>query len=375
MIDKGTAYSAPGFYICDNVNSVDEVKAGIKYLVNKHPVLKARVCEFNGDFLLVTDSTPCIEVIEYTGEDYELLINDLIAPFDFNESLCRFWIINDSDNLVVFYDMHHLISDATSRTIINSELKACFHGDFDDSLDLGFLYDADNSFTNKFKPNYDKSYNFFMDQFSEIDTVVGLIDDVDGEYGSVTLPVRGIRNKVESFVQSKSITVGVLLNAVFAYTYSRFTGNKIYFTFTEHGRHDSYNEKALGMYVRTIPVIVDCVDVSVEEYIGKVSDIVLNSILYSDYPFRFLARDFGLTNDVSFEYNFNLNDVSRVDDDLICSEDTLGLVSNWQCVVNDLEDGFVVSVSHNDKYSQSTAIRFVANFFRFAMFLYANSFI
>ena len=259
--------------------------------------------------------------------------------------------------------MHHLISDATSRTIINSELEACFNGDLDDSLDLGFLYDADKSFTNKFKPSYDEAYGFFMDQFSEIDTVVGLMDDVDGEYGSVTLPVRGIRDKVESFVQSKSITVGVLLDAVFAYTYSRFTGNsKIYFTFTEHGRHDSYNEKALGMYVRTIPVIVDCVDVSVEEYIGNVSDVVLNSILYSDYSFRFLARDFDLINDVSFEYNFNLNDVSRVGDDLICSEDTLGLVSSWQCVVNDLDDGFVVSISHDDKYSQSTAIRFVKAF-------------
>ena len=91
------------------------------------------------------------------------------------------------------------------------------------------------------------------------------------------------------------------MNAVFAYTYSRFTGSDyVYYNFIENGRHEDYCKEALGMFVRTIPLIVNCENVSVEEYLSGVSGLILDSMRYSVYPFRLLAHEFDLNNNVSF---------------------------------------------------------------------------
>ena len=119
--------------------------------------------------------------------------------------------------------------------------------------------------------------------------------DVEGGRASrIKFSIGGVRGDVESFVRECGITVGNFLNAIFAYTYSRFTGSDyVYYNFTEHGRHEDYSKEALGMFVRTIPLIVNCKNSSVKEYLSDVSGLILDSMKYSVYPFRLLAHEFG----------------------------------------------------------------------------------
>ncbi|WP_407432192.1 AMP-binding protein, partial [Methanobrevibacter sp.] len=354
--DKETAYSGPGIFICDANKSIDEIKEIIHILIDKHPILKGRILDDEDMPLLVCDSYPSIEIVE--TNDYD----ELIKPFDLEKNLARFFIVNNKDTKFIFYDIHHIINDATSRTIINSELKAISNNEFDRDVDLGFIYESEDSFEAKFKPEYESAQKFFSEEFADIDEVQSLLKDIGGNKGSVILPIRGIREQVESFAYENDITVSNLLNAVFAYSYSRFTGSeKVYFTFTEHGRHEDYSQNALGMFVRTIPIIVDCKDTSVNNYINNLSDLILKSLSNSFYPFRLLSNEFNLTNDITFEYNQDLNNMSNIGDEIIFS-DNADAVSEFLCVVNDLDDGFVVNVNHLDGFSQNTAERFARAF-------------
>ena len=353
--EMGTAYSTPGVVKCDDY-SIDEIKRAIRILIDRHPVLRGRVVD--GEVpLLICDSYPPIKVVE--TDDYFRLIE----PFDLNDSLSCFYIIGDNGSKSVFYNMHHIICDATCRTIINNELFSALNGGLDDEIDLGFAYAGRESFESKFESIYDESHEFYRDILCDIDEVGSLLDDVCGETNQISLPVRGIRDDMEEFCLKSGITVGNLFNAVFAYTYSRFIGSeKAYYTFTEHGRHQDYAQNALGMYVRTIPLVVNCKNRSVGEYLSYVSDLILDSMKYSDYPFRLLAREFNLNKNVSFEYNSNLNDVSRIGDELVIEDMDIGLVSDFLCIVNDLTDGYLVSVQSCDKYSDDMIIRFLNSF-------------
>ena len=351
--DKGTAYSAPGLFECDDKYSIDEIRDAIGLLIDRHPILKGRVLETDDLPLLVCDTYPEIEIVNV--DDY----SELIKPFNLNKGLARFFIIKNDEGKFIVYDMHHIISDATSRGIIDRDLNLAFNGDLDSEVDLGFVYASRNSFESRFGSYYDSAHEFFNCEFADIDDVPVLLSDIDGCIGSVSLPIRGIRESVESFVHKNGITVGNFLNAVFAYTYSRFTGgDKVYYTFTENGRHEEYSLDALGMFVRTIPILVDCSDKSVVEYVSGVSDLILESISNSVYPFRLLASEFNLTKDIVFEYNYDLNDVSDIGEDIIFSDEA-DSVSELLCVVNDLDDGFVVNLNHLDEFSQDTAERFV----------------
>ena len=356
--DKDTAYSVPGFIECAS-KSIDEIKDAIRLLVDKHPILKGRVLDTNDLPLLVCDTYPAVEII-VDSVDY----SELITPFDLHECLARFFIIMGDGKVVVVYDMHHMISDATSRGIIEKDLSLALDGELDSVVDLGFVYASRDSFESQFGMEYDDAYEFFNEMFADIDEVSSLLSDVDACVGSVSLPICGVREEVLSFVRDMGITVSSFLNAVFAYTYSRFTGgDKVYYTFTEHGRHDAYCQDSVGMFVRTIPVLVDCSNRNIRDYLVDVSDLLLDAMGNSFYPFRLLARDFDLSNDVTFEYNYDLNDVSGIRDDVgvVFSDDADG-VSELLCVVNDLDDGFVVSLNHLDKISQDTAERFVKIF-------------
>ena len=96
----GTAYSAPGVFECPEGKSIDEIKDAIHRVIDKHPILKGRIVG-DEDPLLVCDTYPSIEISD--SNDY----SELIKPFDLNESLARFYIIEDNKFKFVFYDMHH----------------------------------------------------------------------------------------------------------------------------------------------------------------------------------------------------------------------------------------------------------------------------
>ncbi|WP_405295390.1 D-alanine--poly(phosphoribitol) ligase subunit DltA [Methanobrevibacter sp.] len=353
--EKDVAYSTTGILECSQDNSIDEIKDAIHAVIRKHPILKGRVLDTANMPLLICDSYPTVEMVD-KGD-----CPDLIKPFDLDKSLARFFIVDSEDSRFAFYDIHHMISDATSHTIIKNELKHALMGNLDDAIDYGFVYANHDSFESKYDEKYKYAQEFFHNTFADIDDIQYLLGDVNGKMGSVSLPVRGIRENVELFAQNNNITVGSLLNAVFAYTYSRFTGSdKVYYNFTEHGRHEDYMQDAVGMFVRTIPVIVGCENKSVNDYVTDVADLILKSMANSIYPFRLTAREFNLSNDVAFEYNYDLNEF-EVGDDIVVRDDA-DKVSDFLCVVNDLEDGFLITVSHLDKFSQHTATQFVKVF-------------
>ncbi|MER2014298.1 MAG: AMP-binding protein, partial [Methanobrevibacter sp.] len=355
VFEKDVAYSTTGIFEYGHDNSIDEINGAIHALINKHPILKGRVLDTANVPLLVCDSYPPIEIVN--NGDY----SDLIKPFDLDKSLARFYIMDNEENKFVFYDIHHMISDATSHKIIKNELNQALMGKLDDAVDLGFVYASMDSFESQYGDKYKSAQEFFQNTFADIGDVQYLLGDVDGKIGSVSLPIRGIHENAELFAQNNGITVGSLLNAVFAYTYSRFTGSdKVYYNFTEHGRHEDYLQDAVGMFVRTIPVIVDCENKSVKDYVANVADLILKSMANSIYPFRLTAREFDLSNDVAFEYNYDLNEF-EVGDEIVVRDDA-DKVSDFLCVVNDLEDGFLVTVSHLDKFSRHTATQFVKVF-------------
>ncbi len=356
MNDKGIAYAGPGFVECDSTKSINEIKDAIYAVIDRHPVLKSRIVDTEDMPLIICDSYPSIKVVEVDNH------SELVKPFNLNESLVDFYIIDDSKSKEIFYNIHHIITDATTRTIITKDLNDALNGELDDSVDLGFVRNNNELFKSKYESQYKSAYNFFKEKLADVDEIGALLDEVDGEKGSVILPIRGIRDCVEDLTHELGITVSNLLNAVFAYTYSRFTGtDKVYYTFTENGRHRDYLENAVGMYVNTIPIIIDCKNKAVDEYLNDVSDLILESMSNTVYPFRLLRSEFDLNNDVIFEYNYDLNDVSDVGDEIIYS-DKVDSVSDIICVVNDLDDGYAVNISHSDNHSKNTIGRFAKVF-------------
>ena len=316
--------------------------------------LKGRVLDDMDMPLLICDGHPLVEVCntdDFTG---------LIKPFNLEMQLARFFIINNRKSKKIVYDIHHMINDAIGCTIIGNDFIDAFDGNLDKDVDLGFLYASRDSFESKFEETYDSSHEFYAKQLADIGKINSMQKDSKGSRGIVSLPIRGIRSDVEEFTQNNNITIGTFLNAVFAYTYSQFIGSsKVYYNFVEHGRHESYIQNSPGMFARTTPILVDCKNEDIKTYMNYFSDLVLNSMLNNVYPFRLLEKEFNLNNTVLFEYNFDLNDVSDVENDIIIRNTFKDSFSEFFCVINDLDGGYVIHVNHADMFSSNTAAQFI----------------
>ena len=238
--------------------------------------------------------------------------------------------------------------------LILKELDEIFNGEFDDTIDLGFAIESFYSFESKFDPSYERAHDFHAKNLSDIDEVNSILFDGGGSENRIMLPIHGIKNPVEEFCHSTGITIGNFLNATFAYACSRFAASdKVFYTYTQHGRNESHSQNALGMFVRTIPIIVDCSNDSVKDYLNNVSDLIIDSMKHSVYPYRLLANEFNLHMDLAFEYNYNLNDVSDIGDELVIEDMGMDLISDFLCVVNDLDDGYLIRIDSCDKYLMS----------------------
>ena len=352
--NMGNAYSIWEIIECPLDKSVDEIRNTIHSLIEKHPILKGRILDDIDMPLLICDGYPLVEVCN--TDDF----TELIKPFDLEMQLARFFIIDNGKSKRIVYDIHHVINDAIGCTIIGNDFIDAFDGNLDKDVDLGFLYASRDSFESKFEETYDSSHESYAKQLADIGEVNSMQKDSKGYRGIVSLPIRGIRSDVEEFTQNNNITIGTFLNAVFAYTYSRFIGSsKVYYNFVEHGRHESYIQNSLGMFARTTPILVDCKNEDIKTYMNYFSDLVLNSMLNNVYPFRLLEKEFNLNNTVLFEYNFDLNDVSDVENDIIIRNTFKDSFSEFFCVINDLDDGYVIHVNHADMFSSNTAAQFV----------------
>ena len=104
------------------------------------------------------------------------------------------------------------------------------------------------------------------------------------------------------FLDKWGVSENVLFTSVFAYTLSRFTGSdKVSFNIIENGRDRFNNLDAIGMFVNTLPILVDCKDQSVPNFMEQMSNLVYDVMRYNYYPFRLLAGEYGIDSSIIFQ--------------------------------------------------------------------------
>ncbi|MBO4569275.1 MAG: amino acid adenylation domain-containing protein, partial [Candidatus Methanomethylophilaceae archaeon] len=345
---KGTAYNAPGMVPVKGIPK-ESIRKAVEAVTEAHPVLKSRIVECDGAPWMVADSYP--EISEGPLEGFA-------RPFDLGGCLSRFRI---SDDYLV-WDVHHAVMDASSRNVLIQDFRKALSGmglDLDvRAFDVSDWQSPENTW---------KAMEFFDKMLDGADTDPGIVPDLEGSYGSSRAKLSCGRKDVEELATSNGVAIGSLFASVFAYTLSRFTGRSdAVFVFTDTGRAAASMSDAVGMFVRTVPIRVDCTDAPVKEYLRKASFTHIEAMSNDFVPFRDLSRRHGVNVSVLFEYNASIN--TDFDNEASAAGPMMdvppeyGIVSDVQCVVTDSEGSFDVAVYHSDKIGEETAMRMVRVF-------------
>ena len=375
----GTAYNNPFKIEFNGNHDVKAIENAVYLLFDSYPILSARVVENQKILSFSFDAKPKVSIGSI--EDIENFVN----PFELNESLSRFLIADDGSFLC--FDCHHLIFDGSSLNILVGRFFDILNESEENdeySIDEGTVDDGilrQISFEESINQDYmDEAKLFFENVLCDSDEAYNLLPSVklsgkfevdtpsfDGEFdGHEIFHSLNIDGKIlKGFLQSHSITHNQFFTIAFAYALSRFAGSsKVLFNLIEDGRGYVDLSDSIGMYVRTLPLLLDCKNQTVDSFIESSSSIVHGAMKYDLYPFRSLVNDFDLSSDVYFQYSHDIfKHVGDEDSNFNVCELKHKLVGNLAFFVLNLsEDSFGVKVSYSDKFSRDFIEKFVESF-------------
>ena len=197
-------------------------------------------------------------------------------------------------------------------------------GDDIDLVDNGVLRQIsfEENIAQKYMENADE---FFESMLSDRDEVYELLpsikteDNSDFEY-NYTFNIDN--NELNSFLNSQSITQNQFFCSVFAYTLSRFSGSsKVLFNLIEDGRGHIDLSESVGMFVHTLPLLIDCKNQSVSSFLDYSSNLINSVMKYDLYPFRLLANQYDLNSNILFQYSHNLFQTITNEEDAYAVDD------------------------------------------------------
>ena len=312
--DMGTGYNNPFKIEFNDRYSKDEIKNALIKLFDLHPILKTRLVESKDQFV------SCVFDAEIKINQGKLSdIKSFVRPFELNKNLSRFLIASDGESTTLCCDIHHMIFDGTSMNILINTLFSILDNVNTDSVDNGILRQV------AFEENIDSNYfndaqKFYDMQLADRDEVQDLLSCVDGDDGFEYNHTFEIDIKhLSSFLHSNAITHNHFFASIFAYTISRFTGSyKVLFNLVTDGRGHIDLSDSVGMFAKTLPLLMDCKNQKVSSFFKYSSQLINFAMKYDLYPFRTLKHEYDLNNNILFQYSHDIfkNDVCVLKHDL-----------------------------------------------------------
>ena len=366
-------YTLPTAVIFNTSIDPYRLRDAITATIESHPYLKTRIVNDNDGELKQKrcDDIPIdnIEIVE-TDIDVtpEYLAKNNIKQIPLNgEQLFRFKIYSTPNNVVLFADFHHIITDGVSQENLFNDITRTYNGEELDGEKIdGFSYSLIEH--ENYKNEASKKY--FHDKLSqEIESSV-LTPDLNGDpdKGKIKLVMESVDSTfVRHFCNDHSISPNVLFMTATVLNINKFTfSDDALITTIFNGRANSDYFNTQGLLVKTLPVIISSKDreMMIEDFIKTVDKDWKNTLIHSSYPYTRIAEEYQLKPEFfyAFHENFENNEISLGDDtfEIIPVDGTV--TTDYKINLNIYDDGEDISLylEYNDQlYSRGYIEKFL----------------
>jgi amino acid adenylation domain-containing protein len=352
-----------------------EIKAALCAVYKAHPALAAHLFHTGSEVWQ-----------KYSGKEIEIEDLGRISEAGFkkyrreftrafkleNANLYRAAIVNNH----LLFDVHHLVFDGYSLDIFISDiLDYCNSGkikaDKHELLSFLEIAECENNLQGTKEWEADKA--FFSNEYKDFTSSTKLFPDLRGasstksEKGKLKIARSNLDiDKVNKFSARIKITPSAILEAAFAYTLARWTGNDdIYFDSVNSGRENPELKNTIGMFVKVLPIHITVprgASAKTFEFLNNVKDAQNNLIAHQSYPYSLIYTSLGLSSQIVFVSELGIiKDYSIRDGMLKIS--TFGLddpIEDIIVLVEEENGQTFWTVQYDDsKYSKRLSDRFV----------------
>ena len=322
-----TIYNIPYLLTYPSQTDATKLAEAVKKVAANHPGLSVHFTT-EGDAIVQTlDGSVPIEVpiTMMSEEQLATYKNEFVRPFNLQKSpLCRFEVVKTPTTVHLLFDVHHLVFDGGSADLFIRQINAALEGNAPEKETYTYLDFANDQQAAEDSDGFRASQAFFAEKLQTCEGASEIPSDMpktdrQGVIGEAVCKPN--YEKAASFCRQQEITPAHLFLAATAYVVSRHTNNReVYLCTVSSGRSNLKISDTVGMFVNTLALGMNIDDVTVSEFLQKVSDTFDETLRHEDYPFARIATDFGFRPAIAYAYQVGVLSEYKVGGEAIGQE-------------------------------------------------------
>lgn len=302
-----TQYNIPNMYKYVGIEA-SRLRDAIETVINAHPILKATMVIRDGDVMMWRrdEQEVTIEVRELTSEFSVQVFKSFMRPFNllggdlFHTLICQY-----GNTSYLCIDLHHTIFDGFSSAILRQEIDRVLDG----NLPVGETYSLFDWALDEKKMRESEAYPNAERYFD------GLLSGLDAtSYPKSSMPDKKGNQQIQqnvhiealSYCKESGITENCLFMSMFAEVLHRITReDSVLFTTIDYGREDLRLGNAIGMFVKTMPVVSSregTTSLAVKDAALAIQSQYLNSLQNDIYAFTDMTEKHGFRPEIMFDF-------------------------------------------------------------------------
>ena len=313
-------------YNCPNITELTDdvdlqrVEKALQAIFAERQELKIRfLIDENGEPRQYVDEQKQLTIVrremtEAAFQDYAH--HGFCRPFDImgDEPLIRVELVtispltpHHSPQKYMLLDIHHMVTDGTSYLVLlpQRDLPLAYEGKPLPKLEYGMLEAAEEEAACLGDEEYERAKAVMTEKYAgvELASLSTHPENPVGEMGQESAYIS--RTKVDDWCKVNGFAPYQLFQAAFSYVLARLVREeKVAYTTVYHGRRDPRVKEAYGMFVRTIPFMMEIKkEQTVRDYIASVHQEMKATLTQLAYPFSHFCRDLGMQPGIAFNFS------------------------------------------------------------------------
>ena len=308
----GTAYNLPFLFPLASEIDLDRLREALRKTFLSHPNLLSRFRRSeNGaiERLLpdTSDETCTVSIEEETGKPD---IAQCVKPFSDPDGELYRIILFTGEKKYLFIDIHHIIFDGSSMPIFMDELNRAYegrplHGEKKDAAHY-----AEREQELRETEAFSEAEAYYMSLLSDVEGSNSLIHDKEdgkAENKYIEVPLNLSNKALSEKVKSYGIRTSTFFTGVYGYLLSRFSdASNAAYAAIYTGRNEE-NFDAIGMFVKTFPVVESFTQKeSIEEHLKRLDSQITKSREMGIFSYADAASRLSFVSSTLFSYQGDL---------------------------------------------------------------------
>ena len=307
-------YNCPNITELTDTVNLDCVEKALQTIFAARQELKIRfLIDENGDPRQYVDENKKLTIVhrEMSEADFQqYAYHGFCRPFDLmgEEPLLRIELITTPERKsYMLFDIHHMITDGTSYLVLfpQRDLPLAYEGKPLPVQEYGILEAAEDESARLGDEEYQRAKAVMTEKYAgvELASLSSHPENPVGEMGQESAYIN--RAMVDGWCEKHGFAPYQLFQAAFSYVLARMVReNQVAYTTVYHGRRDPRVKQAYGMFVRTIPFMMEIKkEQTVCDYIASVHTEMKATLSQLAYPFSHFCRDLGVQPGISFNFS------------------------------------------------------------------------